>query len=689
MTKRLALLIFLIGVFAANAQKQSIVVTIDAGKTYAPISKYVYGQFIEHIGGIINNGIWAEMLDDRKFYYPIPSPAPAVTPGGPRGRGALRRWAVIGPAESIVMDTNRPYVGEHAPLVKLEASEARGIRQAGLAVVKNKSYSGRIVLAGDSGADVAVSLVWGTNANERQTVAVGKLSMTYKRFPLSFKSRADSDNARLEISGTGKGSFHIGAVSLMPADNVEGFRAEVIAALKQLYSGVYRFPGGNYVSGYEWTDAIGDLDQRAPVMDYVWNAVQPNDVGTDEFMTLCRLLDVEPYITVNAGFGDAHSAAHWVAYANGPVTSTMGKLRAANGHPKPYGVKFWGIGNEAWGGWQFGAMSLQQFEIKHNQFAKAMRKADPTITLIGSGAMPDAMTGSKQSLRLGTNLIPDYLGPADWTGGLLSNCLANMDLVSEHFYSYNATHLDLEKAAQVPNDPNEPLVDWMRRPANHVREKYEAYGDYEKLIPALKTKPVPINLDEWAFSGVPANSYKVVPAYAWTFHEMFRHSGLYQMAGFTFATSLLSSTRTDAVLNPAGLLFKLYRDHFGVIPVDVSGNSPQPKPKYPPGGEEPKVNAGSDTFPLDVAAAWSSDRKSLTVAVINPTESEQRLGLSIKGAELAGKGKLWRLAPAGLNATIVIGQKPGVEVEEQSVEAVPATPTFAPWSVTLYEFPVK
>ncbi len=112
-------------------------------------------------------------------------------------------------------------------------------------------------------------------------------------------------------------------------------------------------------------------------------------------MTLCRLLDVEPYITVNAGFGDAHSAAHWVAYANGPVTSTMGKLRAANGHPKPYGVKFWGIGNEVWGGWQFGAMSLQQFEIKHNQFAKAMRKADPTITLIGSGAMPDAMTGSK------------------------------------------------------------------------------------------------------------------------------------------------------------------------------------------------------------------------------------------------------------------------------------------------------
>ena len=78
-------------------------------------------------------------------------------------------------------------------------------------------------------------------------------------------------------------------------------------------------------------------------------AVQPNDIGTDEFMTLCRLLGVEPYITVNAGIGDAWSAAEYVEYANGEVSTPMGQLRAANGHPEPYDVKFWGIGNEAWG----------------------------------------------------------------------------------------------------------------------------------------------------------------------------------------------------------------------------------------------------------------------------------------------------------------------------------------------------
>jgi alpha-N-arabinofuranosidase len=474
----------------------------------------------------------------------------------------------------------------------------------------------------------------------------------------------------------------------MPSDNVEGFRREVIAALKSLRSGVYRFPGGNFVSAHEWRDAIGDPDRRPPILDPVWNAVQPNDVGTDEFLTLCRLLEVEPYITVNAGFGDAWSAAQYVEYANGSADTPMGQWRARNGHPEPYGVRYWGIGNEAWGGWQFGAMVLEQFVHKHDQFAGAMRRVDPTIVLIASAAMPDAMTGSKQSLRLGKKLIPDYLSPADWTGGLLQHCLPNLDMISEHFYSYAGTRFDLEAAEQVPLDPDEPLVEWMRRPANHVRAKLEAYQDYLRLIPELTRKRVPIALSEWAYARIPPNSYKVVPAYAWVFHEMFRASDLFQMANFTFATSLVNATRTDAVLAPSGLLFKLYRDHYGSIPVAVSGNSPQPPPLHPPGGEQPKVNAGSPTYPLDVVAALTGDRKVLTVAAINPTESSHRLDLTFEGVGLAGGGQVWRMAPSDLGATIVVGEKPGVEVEEQALDAPPASVTLPPFSVSLYELPL-
>jgi alpha-L-arabinofuranosidase len=180
-----------------------------------------------------------------------------------------------------------------------------------------------------------------------------------------------------------------------------------------------------------------------------------------------------------------------------------------------------------------------------------------------------------------------------------------------------------------------------------------------------------------------------VPAYAWTFHEMFRHSDLYQLATLTFITATYNAAHGQAVLNPTGVLFKFYRDRFGTVPVEVTGNSPPPKPKDPPGGEQPIVHAGSDTFPLDVAAAWTADGKALTVAVINPTEAARTLSLEIRGVALSGKGTLRRLAPPKLDATIALGQEPGVKVEEQTVAALPKTATFAPWSVNIYELSVK
>ena len=148
----------------------------------------------------------------------------------------------------------------------------------------------------------------------------------------------------------------------------------------------------------------------------------------------------KPYITVNAGFGDAWSAAELVEYTNGAATTPMGKWRAANGHPQPYHVKFWGIGNEPWGDYQMGAMAVDQYEVKHNLFAKAMRKVDPSIKLIAGGAMPDVMTGANQARRINGQIVPDYLCPADWSGNLLEHCLDNIDMLSEHYYSSSEMH---------------------------------------------------------------------------------------------------------------------------------------------------------------------------------------------------------------------------------------------------------
>jgi alpha-N-arabinofuranosidase len=689
--KIISSILFVLTAGAAVAQTPAghpvVSANIDASKTGPVISPYLYGQFVEHLGALVYAGLWSEMLDDRKFYNAV---APVATtppdagrggPGGPgRGRGAARRWVPIGPPESIVMDTKNPFAGDRTPLIALAGAEPRGIRQAGIVFVQGATYNGRIRMAGDPTAKVSIGIVWDANdAGGRQTVLLGPLTAAYQKFTFSFKAEK-SGPAQFEISGAGTGSFHVGAVSLMNADNVNGFRRDAIAALKSLRSGVYRWPGGNYVSAFEWRNAIGDPDKRPPEMDPVWRALQSNDIGTEEFMTMCELLGVEAYITVDAGFGDAWSAGQYVEYVNGAATTPMGKLRAANGHPEPYRVKFWGIGNEMWGSYQYGYMPLDQYEHKHNLFAKAMRKADPGIVLIASGAMPDTMTGSKEALKLGADLVPKILSPADWTGQMLKNCFDNIDLISEHFYNYGGTHFDLAQGKQVPNDPHEPITDWMRRPANHIRIKYEQYKEYEKAIPELVAHPKPINMDEWAYTG--NNRYPTYPAYAWVFHEMFRYPDIFQMAGHTFATSLLARDGTTVKLNANGQVFKIYRDHFGAIPVDVSGNSPQPKVTDPVGGEQPAVNAGSATFPMDVVAAWTADHRTLTVAVLNPTDADQSLKLSFAGASLTGKGTLWRLAPNGNDI-----QNPAIT--SSPLDSIPDSLTLPWYSINIYELAAK
>ncbi len=263
-----------------------------------------------------------------------------------------------------------------------------------------------------------------------------------------------------------------------------------------------------------------------------------------------------------------------------------------------------------------------------------------------------------------------------------------MDMLSEHFYSTSGQRTDLTTGEKVSTG-QQTLVEWERAPATQVRAKYEHYQEYLKRIPELKAKPVPISLDEWAYIGAPPNSYKVVPAYAWAFHEMFRHSDLYQLGAFTFATAMISEDRTDAVLNPTGLLFKMYREHFGTIPVQVSGDSPPPKPIYPAGGDQPAVNPGSNTYPLDVSAALSDDRKTLTFAVLNPSDSEQQLQLAIDGVKLASQGHLWRMAPSSVDATIAVGKKAEVEVEDKEVASVPGRVSVPPFSVNIYSFAVQ
>jgi alpha-N-arabinofuranosidase len=173
------------------------------------------------------------------------------------------------------------------------------------------------------------------------------------------------------------------------------------------------------------------------------------------------------------------------------------------------------------------------------------------------------------------------------------------------------------------------------------------------------------------------------------FNEMMRHTEYITMGAHTMGTSSLDITPTASTINALGLVYELYGEHFpGTIPVQLSGNSPQPATGNPPYIEEPKTSSGSPTYPLDVFAALTPDHKFLTLAVVNATEKEQKFNLSAVGVKLAGPSTQWILTGNGLDAANHVGQPAQVAIKETSLGSAPGTIAAAPISVSIYQFPV-
>ncbi len=594
---------------------------IDASKPGAPISKYIYGQFIEHLGHCIYGGIWAEMLEDRKFFYNV---------------GAKESpWHVWPEGAQVSMAADKAYTGAHA----VAATGAAGIEQRGLAFRNGKEYVGRVVLAGDaSSSPVEVALLWGTGASQGHVVTVADLTPDYKTTEFHFTAAGDTDDGALRIAGLGTGTFYIGTVSLMPADNVQGMRADTLALLKELDAPVYRWPGGNFVSGYNWRDGIGDRDRRPPRKNPAWKGVEHNDFGLDEFMVFCRMLNTEPYMTVNSGLGVTKDAVEELEYANAGPDTPMGKLRASNGHAEPYGVRWWSVGNEMYGNWQLGHMPLEEYVKKHNEFADAMRAVDPSIKLVAVGA-----TGN-------------------WSKTMLAQCADHMDLLSEHFYCQSIPGV-LSHSRQMPDN---------------VKAKADAQRQYYKEIPALANKHIPIALDEWNYWYGPDLYGEIGTRYfqrdalgiAAGLHEYARQSDLFEMANYAQTVNVIGAIKTSktaAAFDTTGLVLMLYRRHFGTIPVAVSG----------------------DVAPLDVAAAWREDRKALTVAIVNATRDACTLDTRIDSAGPFSGGRRWLIASDDPWAYNEPGKDPRVKIVESPVESFAGNLEAPALSVALYELKLQ
>ncbi|MDL2229583.1 hypothetical protein LJC14_04955, partial [Treponema sp. OttesenSCG-928-L16] len=164
-----------------------------------------------------------------------------------------------------------------------------------------------------------------------------------------------------------------------------GFRTDVCQALKRLNPPVLRWPGGNFVSNYHWTDGIGPAEKRPVRMELAWHLTESNIVGTDEFLRWCEREGYEPYICINMGSGTLDEAQSWVEYCNGTKDTYWANLRRKNGHEAPYNVKYWALGNEMYGEYQVGQLSAEEYVKKARSFAAVMRRTDQSIKFISCG----------------------------------------------------------------------------------------------------------------------------------------------------------------------------------------------------------------------------------------------------------------------------------------------------------------
>lgn len=218
-----------------------------------------------------------------------------------------------------------------------------------------------------------------------------------------------------------------------PLSDADGFRKDVMAAVKELGVTILRWPGGNFVSGYDWKDGIGPRQLRPVRPEGAWGALEPNRFGTDDFLRYSERVGAEPYICINAGLGTISDARDWVEYCNESRDTHWARERRKNGRDKPWNVQYWGLGNEIDGPWQLGHKNADDYSKFALEAAKAMRRVDPSIKLIASGS---------------SNFGADWVG---WNRTVLERLRNDIDYISLHTYIGNRDN-DFERFLAASQD---------------------------------------------------------------------------------------------------------------------------------------------------------------------------------------------------------------------------------------------
>jgi alpha-N-arabinofuranosidase len=376
---------------------------------------------LAHLRGKVGVGTWATQAEYRQVRV-------ATLDGKELFSGApemlvqplvAKHWKAYGPGR-VLLDSAEPLNSRWSQRVVGTDGET-GLEQTPLRIRSGETYRGSLWARGQAAGLVVRLRADGQVLGE---AALPAPTGEWRECPFRFQPTQSADNATIQVGVRGPSEVRIDQVSLMPDSWAQagGFRPDLVRAVAELRPPVIRWPGGCFASAYRWKDGIGPQHKRGSYPIEIWDDRDTNSYGTDEFVAMCRQVGAEPLIVVNIGTPQwrqqdpeeryLQDLLDWIEYCNGAADSQWGRVRAANGHPEPYRVKYWEIDNETWG------MGAEAYAAAVRKIAPLMKKADPTIKLAACGSAGYGLNG---------NGLP-------WNKVVIERCAELIDYLSIHHY---------------------------------------------------------------------------------------------------------------------------------------------------------------------------------------------------------------------------------------------------------------
>jgi alpha-N-arabinofuranosidase len=444
--------------------------------------------------------------------------------------------------------------------------------------------------------------------------------------------KIDTDRTIGEVSPLLFGNFaeHLGRMIYggvyeegSPLSDSDGYRKDVMEAVRQLNVSILRWPGGNFASGYNWKDGIGPKDQRPTRIDLAWNDLESNRFGTDEFLKYCEMLGTEPYICINAGLGTIDDARHWVEYCNESRHTYWADQRRKNGREKPYKVKYWALGNEIDGPWQLGNKSAEEYAKFALEAAKAMRLVDRDIKLVASGS---------------SNYGADWIA---WNRTVLQTLRNQADYIAIHTYINNRDN-DLER-----------FLAWSQTIDRYIEV---TAGLINQVQTGPNPRPIYIAYDEWNVWYRTGNREKLEEIYNFEdalamgmfFNSFFRHANVVKMANLAQMVNVIAPIMTNKqglFLQPTYFPLVEYSKQRGNTALDAWVSAPtyqlqnRPSLRY-----------------LDVSATYNAQERVVYVNVLNRSKDKD-LSTRVENQEgqIGNEVDVWEMNHSDLKATHTFG----------------------------------